>query len=90
VQVFAESGGAMVTVAVRDEGIGMEEQVLVGLFKSDRIQSRKGTDGERGTGLGLLLCAELVQRLGGTIWVQSSPGQGTTVYFTLPRGQVTS
>jgi PAS domain S-box-containing protein len=90
VMVFAESDGAMVTVAVRDEGVGMEESVLAGLFKLNRIQSRRGTDGERGTGLGLLLCAELIKRLGGKIWVQSNPGQGTTVYFTLPGGQVTN
>ena len=90
VRIFTESDGALVTVGVRDEGVGMEESVLAGLFKKNIIQSQTGTDGERGTGLGLLLCAELIQRLGGEIWVLSSPGQGTTVYFTLPRGQVTS
>lgn len=84
VQVFAESDGAMITVAVRDEGAGMEETILSGLFRQDRIQSRRGTDGEKGTGLGLLLCAEIIQRLGGAIWAQSSKGQGTTFFFTLP------
>jgi PAS domain S-box-containing protein len=90
VLVFAERDGAMVTVAVQDEGVGMEESILAGLFKEDSIQSRKGTDGEKGTGLGLLLCAELIRQLGGDIRAQSSDGQGTTVYFTLPSGQVTS
>ena len=84
VQVFAESDGALVTVAVQDEGVGMEPEVRDALFRTDRVQSHKGTRGERGTGLGLLLCAELLQQLRGTIWVQSSPGQGTTFFFTLP------
>lgn len=86
VQVFAESDGTMITVAVQDEGVGMDAEERDGLFKPDRVHSRKGTDGERGTGLGLVLCAELVQRMGGTIWLQSSPGQGTTFFFTLPSG----
>lgn len=84
VRIQAETDEKMVTVCVRDDGVGMEEDLLDGLFRQNTIQSRRGTDGEKGTGLGLVLCAEVVQRLGGEIWAQSRPGQGTTFFFTLP------
>ncbi|MAG98188.1 MAG: hypothetical protein CMM08_16040 [Rhodospirillaceae bacterium] len=54
------------------------------LFRLDRLQSTRGTNGEAGTGLGLLLCKDFVERHGGTIAVDSAPGQGSTFRIRLP------
>lgn len=84
VDVFAGKDGDMVAVAVRDNGIGMDQKTLTGLFALDKKKSRRGTAGEKGTGLGLMLCKEFVEKHSGRIWVESEQGKGTTVFFTLP------
>lgn len=58
--------------------------MLENLFKIDVDTSRKGTEGEASTGLGLILCREFVEKLEGRLWVQSKEGKGSTFYFTLP------
>ena len=75
---------AMIRMTVRDDGIGMSGAALANLFEVDRTVSAPGTGGERGTGLGLYLCRDIVMRHGGTITVESSPGAGTAFHFTLP------
>lgn len=70
--------------SVKDEGIGIDEDRLNGLFKVDSIKSTTGTLGEKGTGLGLVLCKEFVEKQGGKIWAESKVGCGSTFYFTLP------
>lgn len=84
VRITARQDGGMVTVAVRDEGVGMDQHTLSMLFSLDNRITRPGTEGEVSTGLGLILCKEFVEKHGGKIWAESSPGQGTTFYFTLP------
>jgi PAS domain S-box-containing protein len=84
VRITARLDGDMVTVAVRDEGVGMDRHTLSMLFSLDNKITRPGTEGEASTGLGLILCKEFIEKHGGTIWVESSPGQGTTFSFTLP------
>jgi hypothetical protein len=84
VRITARHDGDMVTVAVQDEGVGMDQHTLSMLFSLDNKITRPGTEGEASTGLGLILCKEFVEKHGGTIWAESSPGQGTTFYFTLP------
>ena len=54
------------------------------LFRLETKVSRKGTDDERGTGLGLILCKEYVEMNGGKIGVTSEEGKGTTFFFTIP------
>jgi signal transduction histidine kinase len=74
----------MVAIEVCDDGIGIEADRQARLFdRFQRVHSR-GTRGERGTGLGLYLCRQLVELHGGTISVASSPGRGTTFRFTTP------
>lgn len=77
----------MVEVAVRDTGTGLDQQTQAHLFVLDQKTTRPGTQGEHGTGLGLILCKEFIEKHGGEIRVESEVGQGTVFYFTLPAGE---
>ena len=76
---------SMLEIAVADTGIGISTEGQAKLFRIDSQYTNPGTAGEKGTGLGLMLCQDLVKRNGGTIWVESEVGQGTTFRFTLPK-----
>lgn len=80
----APPGTPMVRVTVRDDGVGMTAAAIENLFALDRTVSAAGTRGEKGTGLGLFLCRDIVMRHGGVISVESAPGVGTAFHFTLP------
>lgn len=82
--VSASRDGDMVKVAVQDTGLGMEQDSLDQIFTLGKKKVGAGTRGETGTGLGLVLCKEFIEKHGGQIWLESEPGQGTTVFFTLP------
>ncbi len=73
-----------VEVRVTDTGVGMSEDDARKLFRIDVVHTTRGTEDETGSGLGLILCKELVEKNGGTIWVSSTEGIGTTFTFTLP------
>jgi len=73
---------AMVAFSVHDTGKGITTAELVTLF-SQNLESTKGTENEKGTGIGLMLCKEFVEANGGKIWVESNVGQGATFFFTL-------
>ena len=75
-------------MCVEDTGVGMDRETLGRLFQPDRRVTTDGTAGERGSGLGLLLCHDLVARQGSALTVESTPGQGTTFRFTLHPAQV--
>lgn len=78
-----------VEVEVRDSGIGISPEDQARLFDSDGpAQTTPGTQKEKGTGLGLMLCREMVEKHGGTIWVESAPGQGTGIIFTIPQARL--
>ncbi len=72
------------TIYIKDSGIGMTQEIMDKLFKIDKSITSKGTVGETGTGLGLILCREFVEKHNGKIWVESEVGWGSTFYFTLP------
>jgi two-component system sensor histidine kinase/response regulator len=74
----------LVEISVRDTGVGMSETDANKLFRIDVVHTTRGTEDETGSGLGLILCKELVEKNGGTIWVKSTEGTGTTFTFTLP------
>ncbi|MFY0689361.1 MAG: hypothetical protein JXQ90_19475 [Cyclobacteriaceae bacterium] len=74
----------MIEVSVRDTGIGMTEETAENLFAQTPYQSQDGTDGEKGTALGLTLCSDFVKTNKGTIRVTSKPDIGSTFIFTVP------
>jgi signal transduction histidine kinase len=74
----------MVHTVVADNGVGMDIQQKEALFSAGGTQSRFGTDGEHGTGIGLLLCREYVARNGGQLHVASAPGCGSAFTVSLP------
>ena len=74
-----------VEIDVKDTGIGMDSDTTELLFIADLKRNRKeGTNGEKGTGLGLILCKEFVWKHRGAIWAESEVGIGSTLKFTLP------
>ena len=75
-----------IEVYVQDSGIGIDLERSSDMFNIYTLSSSTGTAGERGTGLGLSLCKEFVERNGGKIWVESELGKGTKFAFTLNRG----
>lgn len=72
-------------ISIKDNGIGISDNNLNKLFNIDSNPTNIGTDQETGTGLGLILCKEFVERNGGEIWVESILGKGSTFYFTVPK-----
>lgn len=76
----------LVEISVSDNGIGMSPQKLDKLFRvGEKNITTSGTNGELGSGLGLILCREFVEKNGGKIWANSTPGLGSTFTFTLKR-----
>jgi signal transduction histidine kinase len=80
----AQKNNDFIEISVSDSGIGMTSEQMDELFRLKKTKSRKGTDGERGTGLGLILCKDFVEKHGGKLWVNSIMGKGTTFEFSLP------
>ncbi len=73
-----------IQVSVKDQGVGMSPEQAATLFDTALNKSTRGTRNERGTGLGLKLCKEFVDRHDGKIDVSSVQGEGTTFSFTIP------
>jgi PAS domain S-box-containing protein len=75
----------MIRIIVKDNGVGMSKETLSKLFSIKNKISKKGTANEIGTGLGLILCKELVEKNNGEIFVSSKLGKGSEFSFTLPK-----
>jgi two-component system, sensor histidine kinase and response regulator len=84
IRIAATTRDSEAEVAVSDTGVGMTPARLADLFKLDRRLSTTGTAGEQGSGLGLLLCRDLVELQGGHLSVRSDVDHGTTFVFSLP------
>ncbi len=84
ISISARKAGDFCEIAVQDSGIGISENDIKKIFRIDSKHKTVGTMGEKGTGLGLILCKEFVEKHGGTIRVESQPGKGSRFIFTLP------
>lgn len=83
IEISATEKDGLITIGVRDFGVGIQPEVQKILFEKTMGYSTRGTANEKGTGLGLILCKEFVEKNGGTIWLESEVGKGSTFYFTL-------
>lgn len=76
--------GNEIQISVKDTGIGMSKELMAKLFHIDQYVSRKGTNDEPSSGLGLIICNEYIKKHGGSIWIESKVDVGSTFHFTLP------
>lgn len=72
-------------ISIADQGQGIDSSHLVRLFRKSEYFSTKGTNGEKGSGLGLLLCKDFIKKHNGKIWAESELGKGSTFHFSLPK-----
>ncbi len=79
-----ESNQSYIEISVKDNGVGIPPEIQSGLFKIAENVSTKGTENEQGTGRGLILCKEFVEKHGGEIWVESKVENGSEFKFTIP------
>ena len=84
VKLFAEKKNDFVEICIMDNGTGIKNDNLKRLFKIEQKFKKNGTQGELGSGLGLILCKVLVEKNNGKIWVESNEGNGSKFFFILP------
>lgn len=84
IDIDGHEQGRELTLSVTDSGIGMDPATLARLFSGQSTTSRPGTAGETGSGIGLLLCRQLLHGIGGTLQAESRPGQGSRFHIHLP------
>jgi PAS domain S-box-containing protein len=85
VEIKSKTYNNTVELCIIDNGVGIDKTYLENLFKIEQSYTTKGTNGESGSGLGLIICKEFVEKNKGKIWAESEIGRGTEIYFTLPR-----
>ena len=73
----------MIHISVQDNGIGMTREMIGNLFRLGSEVSRRGTDNEPSTGLGLIICNDFIEKNGGKLWVESEVDKGSTFHFTV-------
>ncbi|MBN2890360.1 MAG: PAS domain-containing protein, partial [Bacteroidales bacterium] len=84
INIYAEKNHENTIITVSDNGIGINENAIPKLWEFSNNYSTEGTNNEKGTGFGLTLCKELIEKHGGQIWVESEIGKGSDFKFTLP------
>ncbi|HAM10545.1 MAG: hypothetical protein A2X05_08955 [Bacteroidetes bacterium GWE2_41_25] len=89
IDIFASiNRNDQIEIAVQDNGIGMNRELLQKLFHLDEKTNRPGTEGEISTGLGLLLCKDFVEKHNGRLWVESEKDKGSVFYISIPAADV--
>jgi PAS domain S-box-containing protein len=84
VTISSTAAGNFERICITDTGVGISKDNIAKLFKIDEQFKTDGTDNEKGTGLGLILCKEFVEKNGGEIWAESEIGKGSRFCFTVP------
>lgn len=84
----ANSDDTHATIRIIDTGVGMDQDTQNSLFQMENMKSQPGTKNEKGTGLGLLICKELIEKNSGDISVESTPGEGSVFSIHLPLNAV--
>lgn len=84
ISVITKSSQEQVAIGIKDTGIGIAPEIMAQLFQPDENHTSLGTEGEKGTGLGLIICKDLVEKNYGKIWAESEPDNGTTFFISLP------
>jgi signal transduction histidine kinase len=84
VVIEAERSGGEMIISITDSGVGISEEVRKTLFRIESQHSSTGTHNEKGTGLGLILCKDLIENQNGKIWVESEVGHGSKFMFSIP------
>ncbi|GJQ63480.1 MAG: hypothetical protein SCALA702_25330 [Melioribacteraceae bacterium] len=85
--ISSKTDGRFIEISIRDRGVGMSAEHVTNLFAEETYESRRGTANEKGTGLGLMLCKEFIEKNNGQISVKSVEGEGTEFFFTVPFAQ---
>lgn len=85
VKISSETKGNEEEITISDTGVGIRPETIEKLFRIDNHHSTLGTANEQGTGLGLILCREFIEKNGGKIWIESEVGKGSEFKFTLPK-----
>ncbi|HYX06511.1 MAG TPA: ATP-binding protein, partial [Bacteroidales bacterium] len=86
IKISIQKNGSQIECAVKDFGSGMSKEVLKNLFTGSQNIRKNGTSGEKGSGLGLMICYDFIHMNNGKIWAESEEGKGSTFYFSLPEG----
>ena len=84
IKIKSEIKNDVVEVCVSDTGIGISKENQQKLFNPQREYTTLGLYQEKGSGLGLLLCKDFIEMNGGSIWLESAEGEGTSIYITMP------
>jgi two-component system sensor histidine kinase/response regulator len=84
VEIFCEHGSNLAKITVRDNGIGIPKEKLGTIFEIDINNTQSGTEGEKSSGLGLSVCKEFTEIMGGSIYVESEENVGSSFIFTIP------
>lgn len=87
ITVRAQLKHHLLKLSVTDNGIGISKEARENLFRIDMTCTTRGTENEKGSGLGLILCKEFVEKHGGQIWVESEVGRGSIFSFTIPQNE---
>jgi signal transduction histidine kinase len=85
ISIYAIKKESEIEITVSDLGVGIDLETISKLFNISEVHTTRGTNEEKGTGLGLLLCKEFIEQHGGRIWVESEVGRGSNFIFTIPQ-----
>jgi len=83
-EAIEKEGKRFIRLAVSDTGVGMTEQQVANLFSLDKVQSTPGTEKEKGTGLGIMICRDFINKMNGKLSVESKLNEGTTFFVDVP------